>query len=216
LQWARRRAGMTQHELARATLMPQPSIARIEAGSVVPRTATLIRILHATGHKLSVEPIGPAVDSEAIRRQLAMEAPRRTRYAIRRVPVRVLRRLRRYAVPFVLIGELAEVAHGSAATVGRDIEVCVASTDVARERLKMALDDPGVTTDRKHLHVVTETAAGDDYDVLAPNAVALHVEAGMLVRVAALEDLIRARRARCTPKDREAALVLEAIMLESD
>jgi predicted transcriptional regulator len=64
VRWARKRAGMTQLELARATGMPQPSIARIEAGTVVPRTATLIALLHATGHQLSVVPIDPATDRE--------------------------------------------------------------------------------------------------------------------------------------------------------
>jgi predicted transcriptional regulator len=63
VRWARKRAGMTQHELAHATGLPQPSIARIESGAVVPRTTTLITILHATGHRLAVEPIGPAADS---------------------------------------------------------------------------------------------------------------------------------------------------------
>ena len=64
---------MTQHDLAQATSMPQPSIARIEAGSVVPRTATLIEILSATGHQLSVEPSDPPVNREAIRKQLALK-----------------------------------------------------------------------------------------------------------------------------------------------
>src|SRR5215211_760072 len=138
VQWARRRAGMTQHQLARATGMPQPSVARIEAGTVVPRTATLIGILAATGHQLSVEPIELYVDREAIRRQLGMSVPRRTRQALRSGSGRILRRLRRFAVPFVLIGELAEVAHGSPITSGRVIEVCVATTDVAQERLERA------------------------------------------------------------------------------
>jgi predicted transcriptional regulator len=56
---ARKRAGMTQHELAYASGLPQPSIARIESGTVIPRTTTLITILRATGHRLAVEPIGP-------------------------------------------------------------------------------------------------------------------------------------------------------------
>jgi transcriptional regulator with XRE-family HTH domain len=64
VRWARTRAGMTQQELAEATGMPQPSIARIEAGAVVPRTATLIALLEATGHQLSVVPIDPATDRE--------------------------------------------------------------------------------------------------------------------------------------------------------
>ena len=56
-------------------------------------------------------------------------------------------------------------------------------------------------TDAERLRILTETAAGDDYDVLVPNAVAMHVEAGILVRVAAIEDLIRVRRAGSTPED---------------
>jgi predicted transcriptional regulator len=64
-RWARKRAGMTQHDLAQATRMPQPSIARIESGAVVPRASTLIQILHATGHQLSVEPIGTPKDAES-------------------------------------------------------------------------------------------------------------------------------------------------------
>ena len=64
VQWARKRADMTQQELAQATGMPQPSIARIEAGTVVPRTATLIALLEATGHQLSVIPIDPAADRD--------------------------------------------------------------------------------------------------------------------------------------------------------
>ena len=65
VRWARKRAGMTQDDLAQATRMPQPSIARIESGAVVPRTSTLIRILRASGHQLSVEPIGTPRDPEA-------------------------------------------------------------------------------------------------------------------------------------------------------
>jgi len=66
VKWARKRAGMTQQDLAEATGMPQPSIARIEAGNVVPRTSTLIALLEATGHRLSVEPIdaGPNRDDD--------------------------------------------------------------------------------------------------------------------------------------------------------
>jgi len=208
---------MTQHDLAQATGMPQPSIARIEAGTVVPRTATLIDILSTTGHRLSVEPIDRTVDREAIRRQLALDVPRRTLKAMSRgANGRILRRMRRFGVPFALIGELAEAAHGSPLKVGRAVEVCVASTDDARDRLKLALDDLAARSDVGRLRILAETAAGDDYDVLARNAVAMHVEAGILVRVASLEDLIRSRHARGTPEDRDAASVLGAIIEEMD
>lgn len=209
---------MTQHQLAEAVGMPQPSIARIERGTVVPRTETLIALLAATGHRLTVEPIGAAtVDQEAIRQRLAMSVPQRTRRALPRRststdPIRILRRLRRFNVPFVLIGELAEVAHGAPIKLGRaPIQVCHASTDVAAQRLAWAREDLGPQADARHLRLVTETDAGDEYDTLLRNAARMFIAAGILVRVAALEDLIRIRRARRTPKDEEAAALLLAI-----
>jgi transcriptional regulator with XRE-family HTH domain len=211
---------MTQHALSEATGMPQPSIARIERGTVIPRADTLMTMLRATGYRLTIEPPDPAVDREAIRRQLATSVPRRTLQALGRrakdpttSPVRILRRLRLFAVPFVLIGELAEVAHGSATKVGPSLEVCIASTDVARERLRMAQDDLGPQAGR--LRVRTETAAGETYDVLARNAVTLPIDSGVMVRVAALEDLIGIRRALGGPEDLEAAATLAAIVEET-
>ena len=207
---------MTQHDLAQAVGMPQPSIARIEAGTVVPRTTSLLAILEATGHQLTVEPIGPAVDLEAIRHRRRLSHPQRTKLALGRAaanrrtsPMHILRRLRRFGVPFVLIGELAEAAHGSPTRAGRDIEVVLARTDVAQQRLAVALED--LADMSKRLTALTETAAGDDYDRLKPNAVPMHLESGILVPVAALEDLIANRRAGATPEDRAAEAVLRAI-----
>ena len=216
VRWARRRAGMTQHDLAKALGMPQPSIARIEAGTVIPRTASLLAILEATGHQLTVEPIGPAVDLEAIRHRLRLNHPQRTKLALGRAgtsrrtsPMHILRRLRRFGVPFVLIGELAEAAHGSPTSAGRDVEVVLARTDVAQQRLATARED--LADMSKRLTALTETAAGDDYDRLKRNAVPMLLDPGILVPVAALEDLIAIRRAEATPEDRAAAAVLRAI-----
>lgn len=209
---------MTQHDLAHAVRVPQSTIARIEAGTVTPMTATLMALLRVTGHQLAVEPIGPSVPLEEIRRRLRMQVPARTRAALgrrardrRTSPVRIVLRLGRFGVPFVVVGDLAEVAHGSSVGVGRTIEVCVASTQVARERLGRALDDLGELASGGRLRVMTETAAGDDYDVLRRNAVTMLVDAGISARVAALEDLARARRARGGPEDREAAAKLIAV-----
>ena len=218
---------MTQHDLARAVRMPQSSIARIERGTAIPRTATLMALLEATGHRLAVEPIGPPVSLQAARQRLRMTVPARTWAALgrsvardsRRSPVRILRRLRLFGVAFVLIGDLAEVAHGSPVKVGRMVEVCHAQTDVVRGRLGRALEDLGATTsdgleyttDAGRLRLTTETAAGDDYDMLARTAVRMHVDAGILVPVASLDDLVRIRLARGTPDDRASAAMLRAI-----
>ena len=213
---------MTQHDLARAIGVPQPSIARIERGAVMPRTATLVTILDATGHRLAADPVGPPVDRQAVRRQLARPVSMRTRLALGKRatdpvtnPGRILRRLRRLGVPFVLIGDLAEAAHGAPAKVGRHIEVCVSTADVARERLGRALAELEAESHQARLRVTTTTAAGDGYDALAANAVSLHVEPGILVKVAAVEDLLRIRRAGSDAQDREAASVLAAIIEES-
>ena len=226
VQWARKRAGMTQHDLAKALEMPQPSIARIERGTVTPRTATLIAILEVTGHRLAVEPIGPAVDHAPIQRQLTMNVAKRTWDAMgrrsddrRTSPIHVLSRLRRFGVDFVLIGDLAEVVHGAPMKVGREVAIVHAQTDVTRERLAQALEDlnakstDGVTfsTDAGQLTVRTQTAAGDGYDVLVRNAPRTFVDSGINVRVAAIEDLIRDRLARSTPEDEQAARVLRAV-----
>ena len=218
---------MTQHELARAVDMPQSSIARIEAGAVVPRTATLLTLLEATGHQLTAEPVGPSVSAELIRQRLAMPVPARTWAALGRSvarkaqnsPIRILRRLRLFGVPFVLVADLAEVAHGSPIKLRRTIEICHARTDVARTRLDRALVDLGAssakgeefTTAIGRLRLRTEVATGDDYDLLVRTAVKMQVDAGLLVQVASIQDLIRVRMARGGPDDRSAAAVLRAI-----
>ncbi len=124
-------------------------------------------------------------------------------------PMQILRRLRRFGVPFVLIGELAEAAHGSPTRAGRHVEVVHARTDDAQQRLATALKDLGDMSER--LTALTETAAGDDYDRLKRNAVSMFVDPGILVPVAAIEDLAANRRAGATPEDRAAEAVLRAI-----
>jgi transcriptional regulator with XRE-family HTH domain len=211
---------MTQQELAEAIGMAQPGIVRIERGTVVPRADTLIKLLAATGHQLVVETTPPPVDEEPIRRRLAMSVPARSRTALGRLarnhragPLHVLRRLRRFGVPFVLVGELAEVVHGRPATLGRTVEICHPDTDVARERLDLALADLQASEQRLDLRTVRATEAGDDYAVLARNASKLPVDAGIMVPVAAVEDLVRARAARATPEDAEVAAILRAAAL---
>lgn len=71
LRWARRRAGMTQRQLATVTGIAQPTIARIETGDNVPRLDTLQRLLIATGHQLGVDPqAGQGVDRTLIAEML--------------------------------------------------------------------------------------------------------------------------------------------------
>jgi len=56
---ARRRAGLSQEELARRMATTQSTIARLESGRGKPSTRTLTRFAKATGHrlKISFEPL---------------------------------------------------------------------------------------------------------------------------------------------------------------
>ncbi|QDL97005.1 helix-turn-helix transcriptional regulator [Rhodopseudomonas palustris] len=51
---ARRRAGLSQAELARRMNTTQSTVARLESGRGQPSTRTLLRFAKATGHKLKI------------------------------------------------------------------------------------------------------------------------------------------------------------------
>lgn len=71
LRAARRRAGLSQRELAERAGVPQSTVARIEAGLTDPRVGTLRRLLRVCGEDLEVLPIpGQGVDVSLIREQL--------------------------------------------------------------------------------------------------------------------------------------------------
>jgi transcriptional regulator with XRE-family HTH domain len=71
LRSARRRAGLTQRDLARVTGVAQPAIARIERGTVTPGVETLERLLAGAGATLEIgaRP-GIGVDRTLIRESL--------------------------------------------------------------------------------------------------------------------------------------------------
>lgn len=76
LREARRRKGLTQRALAEATGIPQPTIARIEAGHVSPRIRTFERLLRACGEEIRVRPArGQGIDL-SLSRELARLTPR--------------------------------------------------------------------------------------------------------------------------------------------
>jgi transcriptional regulator with XRE-family HTH domain len=83
LRTARRRAGLTQRDLADASGIPQSSIARIERGTTVPRLDTFQRLLRAAGGELAIAPrLGIGVDRTLIRDRLALSPEQRIRLAI--------------------------------------------------------------------------------------------------------------------------------------
>lgn len=80
---ARRRAGLTQRQLAARAGIPQETIARIERGRVDPRVGTLDRLLEGCGFGLEHMPrLGIGVDRTQIRDLLAMKPEERLSVAI--------------------------------------------------------------------------------------------------------------------------------------
>jgi transcriptional regulator with XRE-family HTH domain len=69
---ARRRAGLTQGELALRLGISQASVAQLERPGSNPRVATLDRALRAVGAELAISahPRVPAIDESLIRQQL--------------------------------------------------------------------------------------------------------------------------------------------------
>lgn len=78
LRQARRRAGLTQRELAARTGVPQSTIARIESGRADPRVSTLDTLLRACGDELDAVPRrGLGVDRTLIRELLRLSPDER-------------------------------------------------------------------------------------------------------------------------------------------
>jgi transcriptional regulator with XRE-family HTH domain len=76
---ARRRAGLTQAELAKRLAISQAAVAQLERADSNPRLATLDRALRATGVELVVatRPRRATVDESLIRQQLELKPAER-------------------------------------------------------------------------------------------------------------------------------------------
>ena len=78
LRSARRRARLTQRELARRARVPQPTIAAIERGRQDPRYGTLSRLLNACGVELDYAPrLGRGIDRSLIAGRLRLSPAER-------------------------------------------------------------------------------------------------------------------------------------------
>ncbi|MEO7443537.1 MAG: helix-turn-helix transcriptional regulator [Acidimicrobiales bacterium] len=70
---SRRRAGLTQRELAAITGVAQPTVARIERGREMPRVDTLDRLLRACGDAVEAVPLaGVGIDRTVIAQLLRL------------------------------------------------------------------------------------------------------------------------------------------------
>lgn len=154
--------------------------------------------------------------------------------------VPILRILREEGVDFVVIGGIAAIAHGSP-SLTRDLDICYGRSHPNLEALARALQrlhatlrgappDLPFRLDARTLAMgdtfTFETDAGPfdclgtpagtaGYDDLARNTVEVEIE-DLVVKVAALDDLIRMKRASGRPKDRVELEILGALRDELD
>ena len=81
LREARRRAGLTQADLAARLGISQAAVAKLESRHANPTIDTLEQALWATGHRLTLDagPRPPGVDESLIRQQLELSPAERIR-----------------------------------------------------------------------------------------------------------------------------------------
>jgi len=153
---------------------------------------------------------------------------------------RIISTLHRHGVAYVLIGGAAANAHGST-LLTEDVDITPARDRANMDRLAAALRELGARIRTSNepegvefpvegaflaaqpLMLNLTTEAGDvdltlapagfaaGYDALAPRAVDIEFDDGVVVRVAALDDIIASKRAANRPKDKAALPYLEAL-----
>lgn len=192
LREARRRAGITQTELAARAGMLQPAVARLERGAAIPRVDTLERLLRACGRTLTTEPRWAAgIPRERIRSLRRVDPLYRlhgnTAPGFR--PIRALRVLAARHVRFVIVGPAAARIYG--APIGLDRLDIVAQPDYMNaRRLRGALTR--FRTWRVSVgRVVVRRSLGPigSYELLERAALELWLER-RTVLVASIDDLI--------------------------
>ena len=185
----RKRAGLSQADLAASIGTRQPQIARTERGRQSPRLDTLEAILDVCGAELRVEA-----------RRAAVDAPPPPARPATPPQTQVLRQLAFHRVACVVVGPLAERLRGADVPAPQSVTI-VARRDAANRR-KLSLV-------RRAMALPLRRAAPlrvrfEPYEELAERA---GPTAHTAVPVASLEDLIDAHR---TPTERLLLRIREA------
>lgn len=118
---ARRRAGLTQAELARRAGVQPQVVNRIERALVDPRMRTVTRLLASANADLALVPrAGSGIDREGIRELLCRDAA----FRIDPTQFGAIAELCRCRVLFVVLGDVAARLHGAPVEVSR-VEVAL-------------------------------------------------------------------------------------------
>jgi len=154
-------------------------------------------------------------------------------------PEEMLRRLEAHEVRYILIGGMGATLHGAPLRT-RDADICPSRDAPNLDSLAAALRDMGarirteddseglpfacdaaflrqmkllnLTTRFGDLDLSFEPSGTGGYAELSPRAVPYDLGEGLLVRVAALEDIIRSKEAANREKDRQALPTLRLLL----
>lgn len=217
----RRRAGLTQAQVAQRLGRPQATIARWETGAQHPPLESVIEALHACGLELTV---GMARYDDSYQAQIARQLELHPAERVRRLapawvaagfdPLDVLGQLAGRA-RFVVIGDVAGALHGWPVMLGsRRLEVVPADTAIDRvEHVALRMGAQPVEHEPHGQRVWRLPAGGElyartvlpgtgGYRDLARDAQTMALAPGVTVRVASLIDLIRIAEASPDPDAR--------------
>ena len=134
-------------------------------------------------------------------------------------PIRILAGLQSHGVSYVLVGGLGAAAHGSPVETD-DVDICVSDDDDNLGRLSLALGQlggfPAAEAATREHRVSFQTPAGrldvlespGEFEALSENAIEIDGGHGVVIRVAALDDLARLKR---SSGDLPAAVRLSAL-----
>ncbi len=188
---SRRRAGLTQQDLARRLGVPQVTVARWESGATEPKFCAVQEAVGACGFDLTLgfanadEGSWSSLIYEQLQRSPAERVGQLSNDDFDRIGV--LQTIGESGVRAIVVGEVAGALHGWPLLLdpGGKLDVLVREED--RKRFEPVL---ATTPSAERVRVVTALPGASGYPDLARNSVSLDVD-GVNVQVAALVDLLR-------------------------
>jgi transcriptional regulator with XRE-family HTH domain len=213
---ARRRAGLTQQQLARRLDMPQVTIARWESGATEPKFDAVQRVVGACGYDLTLgfENADEGSWNSLIYEQLLRTPADRLRKLTRGGTARTeaLKLVGASALRAIVVGETAGALHGWPLVLDGPGGIDLLVHEQDRPLLEDVLAHAPA---RKRIHLIEQLPGAWGYEDLARNAVRMDIDR-IEVRVAALVDLLRVALSERGGFSGEFALAFDATLQLSE